>query len=56
MADLSSGGNPLQEEIGEIVVRGPLSQVLQIQRIGQAMSRNDETRHQWAPGRDKSGR
>lgn len=48
--NLTLDGNPLQEEIVELVVRGPLSQVLQIQRIGQALTRNDKTPHLPARG------
>ncbi|MCL2639495.1 MAG: tyrosine-type recombinase/integrase [Phycisphaerales bacterium] len=43
--DLSSDGNASQEEIIEMVIRGPRSQVLQIQGIVQVLSRNDKTPH-----------
>ncbi len=40
--DLASGGTSPQEEMVELIVRGPLSQILQIQRIGQALTLNDK--------------
>ena len=43
--EVSSGDNAPQEEIVELVVRGPLSKVLQIQGFVQELSRNDKTPH-----------
>ncbi len=39
-----------QAEIVELVVRGPRSQVEQLQRLGQALAPNDKARHLAAPG------
>ena len=43
--ELTPPGYSGQEPIVEMVVRGTLSQVLQIQRLGQALSTNDKTPH-----------
>jgi hypothetical protein len=41
--DLATGDMNQQEEMAELVVRGPLSQVLQLQRIGQALAIGDKS-------------
>jgi hypothetical protein len=48
--DLTPAGFTGQEEIIELVVRGPRSEVEQLQRIGQALSLKDKTLHRGAQG------
>ena len=48
--NLASDDNDSQEPQMELVVRGPISQVLMIQALGQLLSSNDKTSHQLVRG------
>lgn len=48
--DLTPADYSGQEPIGELRVRGPLSQLESLQRVAQALAGNDKARHHGAPG------
>jgi len=48
--DLTPADYTGQEEIVELIIRGPRSQVQQIQRVGEALAPDDKPRHPAAPG------